>query len=122
MVLVTYHGKNLLTVHLSSHRSVTFLPGINEITDQELEDVRKHPLMAKRFESGKVKVINDGKLGTDGKRSIKDMLEYLPQIFDSKLIRKIIDTDGREQVIKAAQDRLDVLKGKKEDVSDQHFR
>lgn len=122
MVLVTYHGKNLLTVHLTSHTSVTFVPGINELTDQELEGVKKHPLMQKRFESGKVVVMPEGKLGTDGKRSVKDMLSYIPQIYDSKLIRKIIDSDGREQVIKAAQDRLDVLKGKKEDVSDQHFR
>jgi hypothetical protein len=122
MVLVTYHGKNLLTVHITSHNSVTFVPGINELTDQQLEDVKKHPLMQTRLESGKIVVMPEGKLGTDGKRSVKDMLAYIPQIFDSKLIRKIIDTDGREQVVRAAQDRLDVLKGKKEDVSDQHFR
>lgn len=122
MALVTYHGKNVLTCHLSDVKSVTLLPGINELTEDDLLTIRKHPLMARRFESGKVTVINEGKLGADGKRSEKEMLEYIPKIYDSKLLKKIIDTDGRERIARAAQDRLDVLKGKKEDVSEQHFR
>jgi hypothetical protein len=60
--------------------------------------------------------------GKDGKRSVEDMLTYIPKIMDVKLLKKIIDTDGRDKVIFAARDQLEAIKNpsKKADESE-HF-
>jgi hypothetical protein len=63
-------------------------------------------------------------VGKDGKRSIDEMLEYIPKIIDTKLLKKIIQSDGREKVIVAAKSQLDNIKNPpkaKEQAEIEHF-
>jgi len=52
------------------------------------------------------------------------MIDHIPKIVDLKLLRKIIESDGRERVIKAAQQQIDKIKNPskaKAEESDEHF-
>ena len=124
MVFVIYNGKNIFTVAFGLTDNIVLLPGVNELSDEEVAKMKAHPLMKPRFENDIVKILEPSKLGADGKRSVKEMLEYIPKIFDSKLLKKIIESDGRDQVVQAARGQLDTIKGKKkEDIEeDAHFR
>ena len=121
MALVSYTGKNVLGVFLKEGATVRLLPGINEVDDDQLTSMKTNPLFQERIKCGKVQIMMDAQ-GKDGKRSVEDMLTYIPKIMDVKLLKKIIDTDGRDKVIFAARDQLEAIKNpsKKADESE-HF-
>ena len=61
---------------------------------------------------------------SDGKQQIDEMLKNIPNIFDVKLLKKIIKEDGRDKVIKAAQEQYDLIKNpskNKEVKENEHF-
>lgn len=123
MALVNYTGKNVLGVCLKSGEICRLLPGINEIDDEKLQVVKTHPLFQARQNKGLVQIMSEN-LGKDGKRSIEDMLTHIPKIFDTKLLKKIIETDGRDKVIRAAESQLDAIKNPskaKAEEENEHF-
>lgn len=124
MALVKYNGKNVLGVGIKTGLS-RIMPGINEISDDVLSQMKAHPLFQARMSKGLIEILQDV-VAKDGKRSIEDMLQMMPNINDVKLLRKLVDTDGRPQVVKAAQDKLDAIKNpskaKAETENDSHFR
>ena len=97
------------------------MPGINEVEDTQLTIMKKNPLFKQRLKTGGLQIMMET-VGKDGKRSIEDMLEYIPNIMDVKLLKKIIDNDGRDKVVFAAKDQLELIKNptKKAETSD-HF-
>jgi hypothetical protein len=123
MALVNHTGKNVLSVGLASGELVRLMPGVNEIEDAKFELIKQHPNFQGRITSGIV-VILEEKVGKDGKKPIEDMLKIIPSIFDTKLLKKIVDTDGREKVIHAARAQLDHIKHpskQKADEENEHF-
>lgn len=123
MALMTYTGLNVVTVNLSGNDSVKILPGVNEIEDDLIENFKKHPSVAQRLKDGKFIILSEGK--ADRKKSVEDMLAYIPKIYDTRLLKKIIKEDGREDVVGAAKKQLDtIVVSKKEEVKEEneHFK
>lgn len=132
MALVNYTGKNVLGVCMPQPSSevvqavseiVRLLPGINEVDDAQLQVMKSHPLFQSRMASGLVHIMHET-VGKDGKRSVEEMLSNIPKIFDVKLLKKIINTDGRDRVVSTARDQLDKIKNPavaKQQESDEHF-
>jgi hypothetical protein len=108
-MFVKYSGRNVYTIGAKSGDSIRLMPGINEVSEGDLVTLQSHPVVKKRVESGFIEFIG---LETDhsGKRSISDMIKYIPQIFDVKTLEGIIENDERDRVIKAAKKQLDIIK------------
>ena len=107
MGLVKYNGKNVFGVGLKGSIA-RLMPGINEVADNLLNEMKAHPLFQARTAKGIIEILQDS-IGKDGKRTVEDMLQHIPNIFDIKLLKKLIDTDGRSPVVKAAQLQLVTL-------------
>jgi hypothetical protein len=124
MALVKYNGKNVLGVSLKTGL-VRIMPGVNEVGDHDLTLMKAHPLLKARIDKGLVQILQDAP-SKDGKRSVEEMLQLMPNIFDIKLLKKLIDTDGRAPVVKAAQQQLDAIKNpskaKAEAEDESHFK
>ena len=125
MALVLYTGKNVLSVGMPGMASdlLRILPGINEIKDDLMDYLKSHPLFQSRIASQAIQIMFE-KIGKDGLRPIEDMIKDMPQIFDTKLLKKIVQTDGRERVIKSANEQLERIKNPskyKEELSNDHF-
>jgi hypothetical protein len=110
MPLLKYTGMNMFTVNCVGCDPVRLMPGINEVSDNALECMRKHPFFNARVKDETIAIMHENKPGPDGKRTIADMLQYIPKIFDVKLLKKIISEDGRDAVVNAAKDQLSVIK------------
>lgn len=124
MALVTYSGKNVLGIHSNKGDVIRLLPGVNEVEDTRLQSIKNHPLFKERIDRGQVQIMAEN-LGKDGKRPVEDMLKNIPQILDTKLLKKIIESDGRDKVIRAAEQQLENIKNPakaKEEKSDEHFK
>lgn len=122
MALVNYTGKNVFGTMLAEGEIIRLMPGINEVEDESLKRMKEHPLFQSRLNLGLVQIMQEN-LEKDGKRSVNEMLKNIPQIFDTKLLKKIIETDGRERVIQAARDQLDLIKNpsKAKEAESEHF-
>ena len=114
MALVQYNGNNILSCGLVKGGFVRILPGINECSAQDLEEISKLPSVAHRIEKGLLKILDDGKSNA-GKKPVEEMLEMILKIFDKKLLNKIIKGDGRSQVVEAAKAQLALIEVKAED-------
>lgn len=108
MALLNYSRVNVLTIHFAGCEPCILMPGINEVSAEILKLLLVHPSVNALIREGKLVVIEDQKT-SDGKRSVNDMLAYIPKIFDTKLLKKIIKDDGRDQVVQAAKDQLDTI-------------
>ena len=109
MALVHNKSHQIITVGISDRDTVRLMTGINEVEDFELIELKKHPIFMARVEADKIEIIGDVKIGSDGKKSVESMLKYIPKIFDTKLLRKIIKEDGRDLVVNCAKDQLDTI-------------
>lgn len=112
MPLLNYSGKNLFTVYCVGCEPVLFAPGINEVTDHVLECLHKHPGFRGRIEDQSIVIMGEQR-GPDGKKTVQDMLKSIPLILREKLLKKIIDEDGREIVIEAAKKQLESIRSSK---------
>jgi hypothetical protein len=123
MALLNFVSKKILTVGLTGTDSVVFMPGINEVDEAKLDVMKKHPGFNQLVKDGKMVILEAQKLEKDGKRTVDDMLEYIPKIFDTKLLKKIIKEDGRNPVTTAAKTQLDSIltPSKEEKKTDEHF-
>jgi hypothetical protein len=113
MALVNYLGTNIITVALEKLNKVTLMPGINEVDNAEFEKMVQNPSFNERIKNGKIIVLDDGKSQVN--RTAADMINLIPKIYDVKLLQKIIKTDGRDDVVKAAKQQMDLLKVKPDD-------
>lgn len=104
-MLVNYKGKNLY----SFADKFRLIPGINEVEESLFETARTHPIFAQRMESGQIEVIQSTK-DKDGKTSLSEMKRNIPNIFDRKLLEKIVAEDTREIVQKLAIAQLEKIK------------
>lgn len=124
MALVKYNGKNVLGVSIKSGL-YRIMPGINEVVDDTLNELKAHPLFQARIIKSIIEVLKDS-VDKDGKRDLQDTLNHIPNIFDLKLLKKLVESDGRPQVTKAAQLQLDTIKNpskvKAEKEEDEHFK
>lgn len=140
MPLINYTEVNLFTINASEPRpklangkedpdaicktfSVRFLPGVNEVTEEEFSVISKHPVFDSLLDSGKLVVLDEPK-GKDGLRTVKEMLNIISKMYDVKLLKKIISTDGRAEVIDAARAQLEYIsvpKGETKDTNE-HFK
>lgn len=123
MALINYTGKNIFGVFLPSGEPVKLLPGINEVEDEKLQAMKKYPLFQSRVEQGLIIIMMEN-LAKDGKRTIEEMLSHIPKIFDIKLLKKLIESDGRDKVVHAAREQLDKIKNPakaKAQEQDEHF-
>ncbi len=123
MALLNYTGKNILGVIMETGDIIRLYPQINEIDDIILSKMKENPLFKAAIQSGKIQIMLEN-LTKDGKRTIEDMLNNIPKILDVKLLKKIIETDGRDRVVKAANDQLDTIKNpsKPKESTDEHFQ
>ena len=124
MALVQYNGKNVFGILLKDLGITRLMPGVNEVVDSVLEKIKQHPLFQARVEKGLVKILQDS-VGKDGKRTVEELLSLIPNTFDLKLLKKMVDTDGRAPIVKAAQLQIDTIKNpskvKAEKEDDDHF-
>ena len=104
-MLVQYKGKNLYNF-CDKFRLV---PGINDVDDSMVNSAMSHPIFSKRVAAGQIVCIQSKK-GTDGKMSLVEMKKFIPQIYDKKLLEKILSEDERSEVQKLARDQLDRIK------------
>jgi len=109
MALLHYHGKNVFGIYLKNNSVLKLMPGINEVDENDLKEVKQLPLFQSRLNNGLIHIMKE-EVGLDGKQSIDQMLAYIPKIFDVKLLKKIIDSEDREIVIGAAKQQLDDIK------------
>jgi len=120
MALVKYSGLNVLTCN-----GQRFLPGVNEVDAGVLKSLLQHPLFKARVDSGKITIFEVPK-ESDGKTPVKELLKHIPNMYDKQLLEKLVSTDGRAQVVKAAKEQLDKISvPKAEDAkkeSDEHFQ
>lgn len=123
MALVQYTGKNVFGVFVGAGEAMRLLPGVNEVSDNHLEMSQKLPLFQHRVRNGQILILKST-LGKDGKRSVEDMLDNIPKIFDLKLLKKIIESDGRDQVVKAANSQVESIKNpaKEKELGSEHFK
>lgn len=124
MALVQYAGKNVFGVLLKAGSIFRFMPGINEVAEAVLSELKEHPLFLSRINKNIIQIMHE-KVEADGKISISEMLKNIPNIFDTRLLNKIINTDGRKAVVIAAKAQLDTiktpLKKEEEKEKDDHF-
>jgi hypothetical protein len=123
MALVSYKAKNVLGIGMAGGEFIRLMPGINEVSDLDLNCIKNHPLFKARVDNGSVQIMYE-KIDKDGKTSADDLLKNIPNMFDKKLLRKIIDTDERKSVVKAATEQLEKILNplkSKEAKNDDHF-
>ncbi len=124
MALVNYKGINVVTVGLKDGHSVQLMPGINEIENAIYPLFKDHPSVKARIKRNEIQVIDASKV--TGQKTIEEMIEHMPRIFDTKLLRRIIKEDGRPEVAQAAKNQLEAILGgaKKDDKKEdnEHFR
>jgi len=123
MALLNYTGKNVMGVCLAAGGIERLMPGINEVEDSVLQVMKAHPLFQARIDKGLIQIMSEN-IGKDGKRPVEEMLKNIPNIFDTKLLKKIIESDGRDIVIRVAKEQLDKIKNPakaKAEASDEHF-
>lgn len=122
MALVKYTGKNVLGILLKDGGIFRFMPGVNEVAEATLAEMKAHPLFKRRIEKELIQILHE-KTDADGKTAVNEMLANIPNIFDVRLLKKIIDSDGRKAVVNAAKTQLDLIKNpkKEDDVKDEHF-
>lgn len=123
MALVQYTGKNVFGVFIGAGEIMRLLPGVSEVSDEHLKLAMTMPLFQHRIKEGKVLLLTTN-IGKDGKRTVEDMLSNIPNMFDVKLLKKIIESDGREQVVKAATSQIDKIKNPSKAKADEseHFK
>lgn len=124
MALVNYNGKNVLGTCLPGGEIIRLLPGINEVVNDDLKIMKMHPLFQTRMNKGLIQIMAEP-ADKDGKRSVDEMLTNIPKIFDVKLLKKIIETDGRDKVVHCAREQLDMIKNPskaKANEEDEHFK
>jgi len=141
MPFINYTELNIFTVNAAEPRpklangkedadaicksySMQFVPGINEVTQEELAVISLHAGFNAFVESGKLVILEDPK-GKDGQRPVREMLSLISKMYDVKLLKKVITTDGRAEVIEAARAQLEVIsspvKGEPKG-TDEHFK
>lgn len=123
MALLHYHGLNVLTIGLPTGGSVQLLPGVNEVEDEKFAQVKLHPHFKARVKDKKISVMLENK-EEEGKQTVDQMLGYIPNIYDVKLLKKIIKTDGRDKVVEAAEKQLNAIsmpKKPREQNENEHF-
>ena len=116
MSIVRYNGKNILYFNFTTR----IFPGVNELEKGVLDSLLKHSGFKPRFEKGILVIIEpDEKAPEKGKneskRSIDEMLKLIPDIFDVKLLERIVKSDGRSKVVNEAKKQLYKLSVKAED-------
>jgi hypothetical protein len=125
MALLNNLCQQIITVGLRGRDSLTLMPGINEVPDDAVESLKGHPSVASRIRDGKIVMIESVRQTADGKKTVEDMLAYIPKIYDTKLLKRIIKEDGRQPVVDAAKAQLDmIVSPKKNEGTEQneHFK
>jgi hypothetical protein len=127
MVLLQNTQSRIFNIGLQDkYGTITLLPGINEIDRERYDMFEHHPMFQARVRDGIIKILDDVRIGPDGKKSINDMLKLMPKIYDTKLLKKIIREDGRDTVINAAKDQLEAVSPSKKDseaeAKNEHFK
>ena len=123
MTLFNYLRINALTVHFGNREPCVFMPGINEIDDEVTKLLLNHPMVKALIRDGKLVQMTESK-APNGQRTEADMLAYIPKIFDTKLLKKIIKDDGRNTVVDAAKKQLETIvnpKGSDQKEENEHF-
>ena len=124
MPLINYTKVNALTVHFGDCEPCCFLPGINQVSDAHFERLMVHPSFKNLVDQGKAIILRESK-HKQRKQEVNERISYIPKIFDTKLLRKIIKEDGRQAVIDAAKEQLESIvltKSKDENVENDHFK
>ena len=113
MTLVRYNGKNILYFDFR----VRLFPGVNDLQEADVKSMLKHPLFKHRFDKKDLELLEEveekpkrGKKPKEDKRSVADMLSLIPEIFDAEMLKKVIEADGRKEVVDAAKKQLASLK------------
>lgn len=119
MALVKYNGKNVYYCNFTTR----LMPGINEVSEGELKALLLHPIFQWRVEEGIVVIIPEStEKEADGKKSIKEMLKFMPQIYDRDYLNRIIESDGRDKVLEAAKKQLNKISPQPEkEEENEHF-
>ena len=107
MALIHNKTLRITTIYLAnSGESVRLLPGICEIEDKDLAEIKTHPSFKARLQRQEMIIMSETK---DGRKSVSEMVEDMPKIFDIKLLKKFIKEDKREPIVQAAQQQLDTI-------------
>ena len=118
MALVRYNGKNVYYCNFTSR----LMPGINEIPEGELKALLLHPLFQWRIEEGTIVIIPESlEKEANGKKTVKEMMKLIPQIYDHAYLQRIIEGDGREKVVDAAKKQLHKISHQAEAEENEHF-
>jgi len=109
MTMFSYSGMNVITIHQKVGDNIIILPGVNEIDTPIFDKLQSHPIIKQMLEDEKLIILGDSKVDSSGKKPINEMLGYIPKIYDGKLLRKIIKEDGREIIVNAAKNQLELI-------------
>ena len=104
-MLVQYKGKNLY----SFADKFRLLPGLNEVDDLAVNDALNHPIFKRRVANGSI-VIVQSKMGSDGRMSVTEMKRLIPNVFDKKLLEKMLVDDDRPEIHKAVIAQIEKIK------------
>ena len=104
-MLVQYKGKNLY----SFADKFRLVPGINEVDDSLITEAMSHPIFKRRVASGSIVIVRSNRPG-DGRMSISEMKKYVPNIFDRKLLEKMLSEDERPDVQALVLKQLETVK------------
>lgn len=107
-------------------RNITLRPGINDIPEGDVIALLENPVAMKRVHMGIIELLDLPKTATIKKdfiRNVDSVLKIIPTVRDTKLLKGLIDYDGRPEVVQAAEKRLSDLKLQSQAViANEHFK
>src|SRR5690606_19037390 len=104
MAYVQYKGKNLYCFE----NKFRLLPGLNDVDDALLQKARLHPVFKRRVEAGIIVIMAPSRAGE--RMALSEMRKHIPQIFEKKMLEKIMKEDDRPEVQKLCLNQLDKIK------------
>lgn len=102
MTKVNYKAANIYTCE-----GVRLLPGINVIPEGKAEAFLANPGVQARIDIGTIEVM--GKGASDAPPTAKELIEEIGQTYDVAALKRIVETDERTTVRKAAEEQLALI-------------
>lgn len=84
---------------------ITFVPGFNEVKDEELALLVAHPLFMKRVESGFIELPKEKKVEDFKLKTLPEILRIIEDTYSLDILDKLEQGEIRQKVLKAIEAR-----------------
>lgn len=123
MARVKNNGENHFHL-LYEKKSLTLKPGINEVTEAQIMLLLDNPISRNRINLGIIEILDMPSLyKKEQLRTTEKVIELIPKIKDIKLLKSIARYDGRSEVVKYAEERMNQLKNEDQKaLANEHFK